>query len=51
MTDSSTDQLPVWTIVAPNWQANVAMDEFNAQFPIDIQHYEAASQIVEHIKG
>ena len=48
---NQVDQLPVWIVRGPNWMAKVPLDEYNAQFDISEQLYEAASQAIETQRG
>jgi hypothetical protein len=46
-----TEQLPVWTIHGSNWQVDVPLTEFNAQFDMETQAMEAATQAMMAYKN
>lgn len=48
---SDTVELPVWTVHGVNWQIDIPLDEFNAQFPPEMQGLEAATKAVAIFKG
>jgi hypothetical protein len=50
-TTDATRQLPVWTIHGVNWQVDVPLNEYNAQFPTEAQADEAATIAVAVLKG
>ena len=44
-------QLPVWSVHGVNWHVDVPLTEYNAQFSIEDQAYEAASMALWAFKG
>ena len=51
ITESMTDELPVWVVNGSNWHVNVGLDEMNAGLPKVMQVWEAASRALRTVKG
>lgn len=50
-TINATIQLPIWTIHGVNWQIDIPISEYNAQFSPEMQADEAATIAISVLKG
>jgi hypothetical protein len=48
---NATDELPVYIVHGSNWECEVPLNEYNAQFDADTQAMEAATQAIAAFKG
>lgn len=47
----ASTELPVWTVHGTNWEVDIPTSEYNAQFDLETQAYEAASKALMVFKG